>query len=110
MWRGLVVNLLLGACAVAGIGYATRSTRDPNPDLNERHWFISVSYPLVPAGSIVQVQCELADGNYLATALPSLSSILVITVSANDLDSAPRGPFTESCEHCQTRHHVQSVP
>jgi hypothetical protein len=86
------------------------AARSPNPDVDEVHILLTGDDPLVPAGSPVKLQCQLPDGSgYLATALASLSSVTVLTVAAADLDGLPRGPFTETCEHWQQRHHVQTI-
>jgi hypothetical protein len=110
MFRAVLITLLLGACGIAAVDYATLDARRPNPDVNEPHTIASSSDPLIPVGSVVKVQCAQNDGTYLATALPSLSSILVITVTVADLDARPRGPFTETCAHWQARHQVQNMP
>ncbi len=110
MMRAVVISLCVGLCCLGLMGFVTRSTRKADPDVSESHVLVTASDPLVPPGSIVKLQCQLDDGSgYLATALPSASSMLVITVTAADLNTPPRGPFAESCAHWQARHHVQAI-
>jgi len=112
MRGGLVIGALLGVCGFAFIGLATRPPPGP-ADVNEPHT-MSAPSPGYAAhlGGKVLVQCALPDGtSYLATTHPSgLSAIAitfrVVTVTAAELDSPPRGPFTESCAHWEQRHHV----
>ena len=108
--RALIVGLVLGLCGLLGIGAAVH--RDASTaDVNEIHTLLVPTDlgDLVPAGSTVQVECELPAGaGYLAIVRAPVPeyAYLVITVTAAQLDSAPRGPFPESCAHWQQRHHV----
>ena len=108
--RGLIVGVLLGLCCFVGTGVATSSARQP--DLDEVHRLIQPSSLdiLVPVGSQIRVECALPnDAGYLAVGPAIGISMPVLTVTAAQLDTAPRGPFKESCDHWVKRHHVTTI-
>ncbi len=110
--RGLaIVALLLGACLFAGIGLAT-SSANRGTDVNESHQLTALTDlgNLAPVGSTVELECQLpGEAGYLAVAPVTAFSYLVVAVTPAQLDSPPRGPFTESCDQWQARHHVATA-
>jgi hypothetical protein len=94
---------LVGFAAIGGIAHAARSL-----DVNEPHTVVMATSmgELVPIGSTVLVECQLPAGGYLAEHYAAGNTMLVFTVTTTQLDSAPTGPFPESCEHWQKRHRV----
>ncbi len=108
--RGLIVGVLLGLCCFVLTGVWTSAARQA--DLDEAHRLVEPSSLalLVPVGSQVRVECELPNGaGYLAVGPAIGISMPVLTVTAAQLDSTPRGPFSESCDHWVKRHHVTTI-
>ena len=107
--RAVVIGVVLGLCGFAGIGLVTAPARQG--DVNESHTLVAPTDlgPAVAVGATIEVDCQLPDGTgYLAVVPQSPIALLVIKVTPTQLDSAPRGPFPESCDHWQKRHHVLS--
>jgi hypothetical protein len=108
--RALLVGLVLGLFGFLAMGLATSDAR--RADVDEAHTVIAPTSlgELTPIGSVVRLECEEPDGaSYLAVGAPSGITLRVLTVRAAQLDSPPRGPFTESCAHWLRRHHVGTV-
>ncbi len=106
-----ILALLIGAVWFTGIGLVTASVNHGG-DVDESHRLVATTIlgDLLPVGSSVQLQCELAgNGGYLATSAVTAFTYLTVTVSAAQLDTPPRGPFTESCDHWRARHHVATI-
>lgn len=109
MLRAFVFVMVFGALTVAGIGVVTRPVRQS--DVGEVHTLVRPSDlgAIVPVGSTVDLECQLPDGRYLALGPADGITLPIVTVTADELDAAPKGPFTESCDHWKQRHHVINV-
>ncbi len=108
--RGLIIGVLLGLCGFGGIAAATDHI-PAQSDVTEMHTLTAPTdlEDLIPVGSRIAVECALpGDAGYLAVAPAPGDTLLVVTVTAAELDTTPRGPFTESCEHWQQRHNMVS--
>jgi hypothetical protein len=92
-------------------------------DINEAHTLtqtlergITAANGVIPmnqqAGKTVYVQCQWNSTEYVASNGKGgqYTMPLVFNVTVDQLDSTPRGPFKESCEHWGNRHKLTLTP
>jgi hypothetical protein len=103
---GIVVGLVLGLVGFLVIGSV--ATAAQTSDVSEPHRLVAATSmgDIVPVGSSVLIECQQPNGEYLAEQNAVGATMLVFMVTAGQLDSKPVGPFPESCDHWQARHHV----
>jgi hypothetical protein len=106
---GIVVGLMLGLLGFVAIGAVASAAG--TSDVSEPHRLIAATSmgEIVPVGSSVLIECQQPSGEYLAEQPAVGATMLIFTVTASQLDTTPVGPFSESCDHWQARHHVDTA-